>query len=413
VKIGYVIQEGVDIRRPPFNGPANHVREVVEAMTRRGHEVRALVRFNGSIWRSDGLANFRPVTARWLDRGVLRLVERLARRIQSELHLPYAAWFESQRFSQACVQEMAGCDLIYERISWVSYGASLASRRLDVPLVLEDNGDHLFDLEAKGMAPTGLQRRISLSMMGRAVERAAHVISSGAGWREQFIRRWDYDPDRVTTVENGTTLVHVLDRKQLRSFSGDAPANDPITLVYVGGFYPWHGVPILLEAFARARAQRVNAKLLMIGSGEGFADAQRQAARLNLNGDVTLTGHLQPSQYAPLLAGADVGLSPYFGWPEFSGLKVLDYKAAGLPTIGSGINGHPPTLTQDKTGLIVTPGDVDALCQAIVRLCSDATLRRCMGRTARIEAEAMHAWEHTAARLEQIFRRVVSERRAS
>ena len=92
------MQEGVDIRRPPFNGPANHVREVVEALARRGHEVRTLVRVDGRIWKSDNLADFDQVTVRRLDRGPRRLVERGARRIQSELRLPYAAMFESRRF---------------------------------------------------------------------------------------------------------------------------------------------------------------------------------------------------------------------------------------------------------------------------------------------------------------------------
>jgi glycosyltransferase involved in cell wall biosynthesis len=141
----------------------------------------------------------------------------------------------------------------------------------------------------------------------------------------------------------------------------------------------------------------------MIGSGDGFSEAKQLAAKLNLNGELTLTGHLGQAQYAPLLAGADVGLAPYVGWPEFSGLKVLDYKAAGLATIASGINGHPPTLKNGETGLIVPPGDVAALTDAIVRLCSDSTVRRQMGQSARREAEVVHGWEQTAERLEQLF----------
>jgi glycosyltransferase involved in cell wall biosynthesis len=411
MRIGYVMQEGVDIRRPPFNGPANHVREVVEGLVQRGHQVRTLVRVEGRIWRTDDLKEFVPVTPRWFDRGPLRVVERVTRRVQSELQLPYAAMFESLRFAQACVDELADCDLLYERLSWVAYGAGLAARRLGVPLVLEDNGDALFDLEAKGIGPTGLQRRLSLAMMRRAVWRAAHVVSSGAGWREQFIKRWQYDPRKVTTIENGTALVHALRRDHLHSFNGNGAPGAPVTLVYVGGFYPWHGVPVLLEAVAKARARGSRARLLMIGSGDGFDEARRLADRLGLNGDVEFPGHLKPGQYAPLLAKADIGVSPYCGWPEFSGLKVLDYKAAGLPTIASGVNGHPPTLTSGKTGLIVPPGDVDALSNAIVQLCADASLRKRMGRDARLEAEAMHGWEQTVQRLEQVFGNVLSEGR--
>jgi len=154
----------------------------------------------------------------------------------------------------------------------------------------------------------------------------------------------------------------------------------------------------------------IQARLLMIGSGDGFPEAKQLAASLNLNGELTMTGHLGQAQYAPLLADADVGLAPYHGWPEFSGLKVLDYKAAGLATIASGINGHPPTLKNGETGLIVPPGDVEALTDAIVRLCADATTRKRMGQSARLEAEVTHGWEQTAERLEHVFHSLPSLR---
>lgn len=407
MQLAYVMQHGVEIRRPPFNGPANHVREVVESLSRRGHRVRVLAAIDGRIWSSDNLVDFAPVPVRGHDGGPLRLAERGVRRIQSELKLPYAALFESRRFAQACVQELEGCELLYERFGWMGYGSGLAARRLGVPLVLEDNGDHLFDLEAKGTAPMGLQRRLSLALMRRAVGRASHVVSSGAGWREQFIRRWGIDGGRITTIENGTALVHMLRRDQLRSFT-DAVPPGPITLVYLGGFYAWHGVPVLFEALAAARARGANAKLLMIGSGDGLPGAQAQASRLGLNGSVTFAGHMTPEQYAPLLASADAGVSPYCGWPEFSGLKVLDYKAAGLPTIASGLNGHPPTLEDGRTGVIVPPCQPGPLAAAIERLCADAALRRRMGQAARLDAESSHGWEQTAARLEAVFRQVLS-----
>jgi glycosyltransferase involved in cell wall biosynthesis len=408
LKIGYLLQEPVEIRRPPFNGPANHVRAVVGALARRGHQMRVLARVGGCIWTSDDLSDFEAVAVPRMDRGLPRLVERGVRRVQSELQLPYAAMFESFRFAQACVQELHGYDLLYERFSWVAYGGGLAARRMNVPLVLEDNGDALFDLEAKGIAPRGLQRTLSTMLMRRAVGRSAHVVSTGAGWREQFIKRWKVDPAKVTTVENGTTLVGALSREQLHSFAGTDASSGAVQLVYVGGFYPWHGVPVLLKALAQALERGARATLLMIGSGDGFPEARQLVVQLNLNERVTFAGHLSPEQYAPLLAQADIGVSPYCGWPEYSGLKVLDYKAAGLPTIASGQNGHPETLRNGETGVIVPPCDAGSLCQAIVDLCGDRASRTRMGRAARIEAESMHQWNHTAERLEQVFRDVVS-----
>ncbi len=409
MKVGYLLQQGIETRRQmtgerPFNGPANHVRHVFLELQKLGYQMCLLNWLDGQIWQSDDLETYTAVSM-----PPRTLYERATRCVQAALRLPYANLFDSLYFARAAQHALAGFDLLYERKSWTGYGGGFAAQRMGIPLVLEENGDHLADLEAKGMAPTGLQRRLSLWLMRRAMHRASHVIASGEGWRRNFIARWDYDPVRVTTVENGTELVGMLARTQLRHFQEDAPPRDEVTLVYVGGFYAWHGLPVLLPALARALAGGLPARLLLIGAGDGLAGAQERVQALGLATAVTFLGHMTPDVYAPILAQADVGVSPYCGWPEFSGLKILDYKAAGLPTLASGQDGMPPTLGHEQTGLIVPPCDEDALYHALLRLGSDAGLRRRMGQQARREAETMHGWEHTAQRIAEILEKTTLE----
>ncbi len=147
------------------------------------------------------------------------------------------------------------------------------------------------------------------------------------------------------------------------------------------------------------------AHLTLIGSGS--ETAQQLAADLGLTPQVTFTGALNTEDYAPLLADADIGLAPYCGWPEYSGLKLFDYKAAGLAVIASGEDGRPATLSHAQTGWIVPPCDQTALADAMARLAADASLRRRLGRNARLEAEANHGWDATARRLDAIFAELV------
>jgi glycosyltransferase involved in cell wall biosynthesis len=132
------------------------------------------------------------------------------------------------------------------------------------------------------------------------------------------------------------------------------------------------------------------------GRWRWLAEVKQRTGELGLEEQLTF-GRLTAGEFAPLLAQADIGVSPYCGWNEFSGLKILDYKAAGLPAITSGLDGRPSTVSHGRTGLIVPPCDADALRDAIVNLCADEECRRQMGRAARLEAEARHTWEHTAA----------------
>ena len=140
------MQLGEEIRRPPYSGPANHVRQVFLELARRGHRMRLLIRLDGKIWKSDDLNDFQPVAVKLADRGALRWVEKAIRRVQSEFKLPYLGFFESLRFALACRQELEGYDVLLERFSWMNYGGVMASRWCQIPLVLEYNGDPLADL---------------------------------------------------------------------------------------------------------------------------------------------------------------------------------------------------------------------------------------------------------------------------
>jgi glycosyltransferase involved in cell wall biosynthesis len=402
------MQHGVNIFQPPFDGPGNHVRQVIAELENLGHKVSVLFRLDGKIWKTENLEDFQVMPVHRMDRGPLRLVEKAIRRIQSSLRLPYLGLFESLRFALACRQEVAECDLFYERISWLGYGGGWAAKWLKIPLILEENGDLLEDLLAKGIAPKGLQRQLSVWLMGRAMQRASHVVATGDGWRDHFIGRWKYSPDRVTTVENGTELVKNLQRDQLRSFKSSEELQAGVTVVYLGGFYAWHGVPVLLAAISLAAARGADLKLILIGSGDGEEEARRLVSELKIVELVTFTGRLSVEKFAPILACADMGVAPYCGWKEFSGLKLFDYKAAGLAVIVSGQDGKPATIKHGETGWIVPPCDQDALCEAILMVSGNPELRRSLGRKARIDAEKHNGWDHTARQLDHLFKRVVS-----
>lgn len=408
MKIGYLMQAGVpDLQAPLLAGPALHVKHVFTELQAVGHQVCLLACFAGRLWKSTDLQVYQPVTVRLLDQGPLRWFERAARRLQHELKLPYAAFFESLRFALACRQELADCDLFYERMGWMGYGGGLAAQWLHIPLVWEVNGDHMVELETLGMAPQGSQKWLSLQGMQQAAHRATHTVTTGVGWRQRFIERWRVAPDVVTVIENGSEVVNLLHREQLQAFQAGSTTKRRVTVAYVGGFEPWHGLMILLRAVAKAIAQDIQLRLLLIGSGTEQAKLEQLIQTLQLTQVVCLTGQVNATQLAHYLAQADMGVSPYCGRVEYSGLKLLDYKAAGLAIIASGAEGQPALLTHDQTGWIVPPCDENALCDALVQLCQDGEKRVQMARAARIEAEQLHSWQHTAQELTQLFTQVI------
>ncbi|MEZ4672687.1 MAG: glycosyltransferase family 4 protein [Caldilineaceae bacterium] len=386
----------------PLSGPANHVKHVCQELEALGHSVEILLDLHGQLWHSSNLRDYQPIQISSLEQGPMRLLQSAVRRVQRPLHLPFAAFFEALRFAVACRQVLSDCDLFIERMGWLGYGGSLASQWLGVPHYLEVNGDHLDEMTMLGVAPSGIQKWLSMGLMRWVTGHATHVITTGDGWRDRFLQRWTVPATQVTAVENGSEVVDLVQRHELRAFQHHLTAT-PVRLVYVGGFELWHGVTNLLYALADAVTQGANIELYLIGSGPEQATIERAIEELQLRSHVTLTGFLDIQRLSDYLRQADIGICPYCGRVEYSGLKLLDYKAAGLATIASGANGQPTVLRHGETGWIVPPCDIAQLTAAIVRLSGDHELRQQMGQAARLEAEREHSWRQTALRLEKIF----------
>ena len=409
MRIGYLMQEGgPDVRQRPLTGPANHVVKVFRELGKAGHSMRFLARYEGVIWRSDDLETFERVETPHLDRGIRRLLERTARGVQSRLKLPYVNFFESLRFAEACAQVMSDRDLLYERMGWMGYGVGIAARRLGIPHVLEaNNGDFITELERLGVAPQGFQRWMSVALMRRAAHGAEHVVATGDGHRRRFIDWYRIKPEKVTTVENGSDIVEILRREELNALR-EVPAEDNLVrVIFVGAFEPWQGISVLLAAYARLAARNKRLRLVLIGSGTEWEQIQQRVAELGLQDTVELTGQLNIRQVAQRLAQADIGVAPYCGWMEYSGLKLFDYKSAGLAIIASGEGGQPATIEHGVTGWIVPPCEERALAEAIEKLALDCELRKRLGQAARAVAEESHSWKHTAEQLEGVFSRII------
>jgi glycosyltransferase involved in cell wall biosynthesis len=404
MRIAFLAQAGVpDIRQNPLSGAANHVKQVFDAFHRQGHSVCLLAQLSKEIWKSDDFQTFEPITVRGFSTNTLRFFESAVRRFQSELQLPYIALFDSLRFAQACRQELGDRDIFYERMGWMGYGGAIAARRMNKPLVLEVNGDHLAEMELQGNAPKGAQRWLSSRVTRFAAHEAMHSVATGEGWRRRFIERWAVTPDRVSVVENGSELVDILTRDDLKAFCNGEEPERPVKIVYVGGFDPWHGLPILVRAAAQLAIAGIEFQLLLIGTGSGEDDIKELVRSCGLAQRVIFTGQVSPPEMAGYLSQADIGVSPYCGREEYSGLKLLDYKAAGLAIVASGKAGQPAIIEHARNGLIVPPCDELALSEALALLAADRGFRKRLGREARLDAEINHSWHNTTAQLIDIF----------
>jgi glycosyltransferase involved in cell wall biosynthesis len=133
-----------------------------------------------------------------------------------------------------------------------------------------------------------------------------------------------------------------------------------------------------------------------------------QAAEIGLEDHVVLTGPLPDPEVIRLYFRSDVFVLPCLEIPgdvEGFGIVFLEAALAGSPAVATRVGGIPDAVVDGETGLLVPPGDFEALAEAVGRLLADPELRARLAATAAARARANFSWEAVTAAYEAAFRR--------
>jgi glycosyltransferase involved in cell wall biosynthesis len=151
--------------------------------------------------------------------------------------------------------------------------------------------------------------------------------------------------------------------------------------------------------------------LLIVGDGVLRSWLESQVQALGLEKAVTLTGPVPHDRVPGLIRRMDVALAPYPLLENFyfSPLKLFEYIAVGRPVVASRIGQIQEVVQDGETGLLVPPGDPQALVDQIERLRRDQNLREGLGRAAALQARN-YTWERNARQVAAIGERLLRTR---
>lgn len=149
------------------------------------------------------------------------------------------------------------------------------------------------------------------------------------------------------------------------------------------------GVQDLILAFDQVLASWPSSAprpaLVYMGDGPYLSTLRELRAELDSRADIVFAGYRADA--TELLAGADLCVVPSI-WQEAFGLAVLEPMARGVPVIATTVGGIPEVALHEETGLLVPPGDVEAIAAAMERLLGSPGLRRTLGESGRRRAIA-------------------------
>jgi glycosyltransferase involved in cell wall biosynthesis len=176
-------------------------------------------------------------------------------------------------------------------------------------------------------------------------------------------------------------------------------APDEVLVGFAGSFSLWHGIEILERAIVRLFSEPSTSRLRFVLMGNGLLHGEMRSALAiyEKTGRVIFTGSLPSEKVVEYLDASDILVSPHIPMPDGSRFfgsptKLFEYMAMGKGIVASRLEQLAEVLEHDRTGWLVTPGDVDELAEAIRRLALDPAKREALGVAARLAAIERHSW---------------------
>jgi glycosyltransferase involved in cell wall biosynthesis len=244
----------------------------------------------------------------------------------------------------------------------------------------------------------GLERataRLSTRLVGVSQATVDELVELGVAPRRKFV-----------VVPIGLDLGPFLAVRPaagpLRAQLGAGP--DTLVLAFAGRLVPIKRVDLLIAAVARAREHGVDARLAIAGDGELRAALEAQAAPL---GDaVRFLGFRDD---LPALA-AETDVAVLSSDNEGTPVALIEAAAAGVPAIATDVGGTRDIVQPGLTGLLVPPGDVEALAGAIGVAARDRAALRSMGLAARQHVTSRYTASRLVSDVDALYQQLIRER---
>jgi len=377
-------------------GGARQVLEFAQALSRRSHTIRivapqpaqgrqlaeefASLSFRAvSVWRVPGLRPFSFLIASW---HVLR--QELAA-WQPDVLL----WFDSPG-------QMAPL---------------LALSDSACATVLFVNG--LPDEEVQGIWRLPFVRWVLRTTLKKAACRVQAVVSICREIVAPMQDAWSIPPERCHVIRNGVDedRFHPQPHDAARTALG-LPV-EGLSIGFVGGFFPWHGLETLIEAVPFVHAKVPSATFLLVGEGQTKPALEQLVQQRGLTETVRFVGRADWAQVPTWIAACDVCVVLHRQIRSYPGdsMKLWEYLSCGRPVVTTIGPGYGETVEAIGCGLAAKPDHAQDVARQLIRLLEDSEERMKMGERGRMAVIQAHTWDVRAKELELVCHAALAVRR--
>ena len=244
------------------------------------------------------------------------------------------------------------------------------------------------------------------------------LIAVSAAVKEQYVQA-GFDPESIEVIYNGIEPRFLSLPQSEDSESKDDSKNgmkECFQLLFVGRLRDEKGILTILKALDLLLDEQGRQKdtehpflhLHIFGTGDEtyVRELETFLHEKHMTHVVTFHGKVSQDELIRYYDCSDIMLVPSL-WQEPFGLVVVEAMARGLPVIASNVGGPAEILTHDVSGLLIEPGNVQALASAITQLLENSQQRALLASAARATVQERFTIEKNARRVEQHLLRAI------
>lgn len=300
------------------------------------------------------------------------------------------------------------CDLVHAHTPFtVARAAMREAERRGLPWVYEKRNLWEESARERGKASGkwpwyNVSRALDLSVTKRA--RAVCAITEAL--KADTIAR-GVPAGKVFVVGNGVDTDAFVPIEAPAELRAQCLRGGSLVIGFVGSFFRFEGLPLLVEAFEALHREHPGARLVLVGDGEDKARVEALVAGRRLQGCVWLTGRVPHAKVNDFCAAMDVMVYPRLRSPltdMISPLKPLEPMAMARCVIGSDVGGIRELVRDGQTGLLFQAGSHDDLQRTLARLMSGEVDAAALGARAREFVVAHRQWRDMARCYEAAYR---------
>jgi len=308
-------------------------------------------------------------------------------------------------------------DLIHAHSPCLTALAALpVARKLGLPLVYEMRASWEDAAVDHGTCREGdFRYRLTRALETHALRRADAITTICEGLRDEIESR-SIPAARITVIPNAVDpSAFPYGRAADPTLARELGIEGRRVIGFIGSFYAYEGLHVLLDAMPRLSAACPGLRLLLVGGGYEEENLRGQAQRLGLGETVRFVGRVPHERVAEYYALCDVMVYPRLDLRLtriVTPLKPLEAMAQGRIVAASDIGGHREMIHDGSTGVLFRAGDPDALAGTVASLLAARERWPALREAARTYIEEERTWARSVARYLPVYERLLPAHRA-